>query len=64
MTTIKRRGLNGPPYEHATVMFNSGVGALLCNNCRVILDYGFDHEDKKHFCEGYDPKTKKCTYKY
>lgn len=32
------------------VKFNNGNGALLCNNCKMIIAYGFDHEDKHHFC--------------
>ena len=39
------------PYKLANVKFNNGNGALLCNGCRFILAYGFDHEDKEHFCE-------------
>ena len=38
-------------YKLADVRFNSGVGALLCNRCRIILDYGFEHEDKLHYCK-------------
>lgn len=38
-------------FDLADVRFNGGVGALLCNTCSVIIDYGFDHEDKLHFCE-------------
>ena len=38
-------------YNHAVVKFNNGNGALLCNSCSVILAYGFDHEDKEHYCE-------------
>jgi hypothetical protein len=37
--------------KYADIRFNSGMGALLCNGCRVILKYGFEHEDKKHYCE-------------
>lgn len=32
------------------VRFNNGNGALLCNNCKYILAYGFEHEDKYHYC--------------
>lgn len=38
-------------YKLADVRFNSGVGALLCNRCRIILDYGFEHKDKLHYCK-------------
>ena len=38
-------------YEHADVRFNGGAGALLCSKCSIIIDYGFDHEDKVHYCE-------------
>jgi len=37
-------------YKHAIVKFNNGNGALLCNTCRVIMEYGFDHEDTEHRC--------------
>lgn len=37
-------------YEHADVRFNNGNGALLCNKCSIIIDYGFDHEDTEHYC--------------
>ena len=32
------------------VKFINGNGALLCNGCHVIIAYGFDHEDKEHYC--------------
>ncbi len=38
-------------YKHAQVKFNGGTGALLCNQCRVILAYGFKHKDVKHYCK-------------
>jgi hypothetical protein len=38
-------------YEQADVRWNSGAGALLCNDCSKIIAYGFEHEDKEHFCE-------------
>lgn len=37
-------------YKHARVKFNNGNGALLCNACDVIIAYGFDHEDREHYC--------------
>lgn len=41
----------------AIIKYNNGNGALLCNECRIIIDYGFNHdEDHEHFCEGC-----KCT---
>lgn len=43
------------PYKLADVKFNSGDGALLCNRCSIIIEYGFDHEDKFHFCEECEP---------
>jgi len=42
-------------YQRADVRFNGGNGALLCNRCSIIIDYGFDHEDKFHFCEACEP---------
>ena len=41
----------GKSYEKAIVKFNGGRGALLCNGCNVILSYGSDHEDMRHYCE-------------
>ena len=38
-------------YKHAIVKFNSGVGALLCNGCQIIIAYGFNHKDVPHYCE-------------
>lgn len=38
-------------YKIADVRYNSGAGALLCSSCRVIIAYGYDHEDRKHYCE-------------
>lgn len=50
-------------YKQAIVKWNSGTGALLCNNCRIIIQYGFDHKDIVHLCEGCkrssDHKTQK-----
>jgi len=37
-------------YKVAQVKFNSGNGALLCDGCSVIIAYGFEHEDRKHYC--------------
>lgn len=37
-------------YRHAIVKFNGGRGALLCNQCSVIIDYGFNHKDVEHYC--------------
>lgn len=34
----------------ADIRFNNGRGALLCNLCGTMIDYGFDWEDKLHFC--------------
>ena len=44
-------------YEHADVRFNNGNGALLCNRCSIIVDYGFEHEDRFHFCEKCEPQA-------
>ena len=38
------------PFLKAVVKWNGGAGALLCNGCRTIIAYGFNHEDKEHFC--------------
>lgn len=43
--------LHHGPFEYATVKWNSGEGALLCDKCSVILATGFLHEDKKHYCK-------------
>lgn len=37
--------------DKAVVKFNNGNGACLCNRCRVILSYGFDHSDVARYCE-------------
>lgn len=42
-------------YTEAEVKLNNGTGACLCNECRVILSYGFEHENKRRYCaECYD----------
>jgi hypothetical protein len=41
-------------YDHAEVKFNGGTGALLCNGCSVVLEYGFNHKDCEHYCEDCD----------
>jgi len=33
------------------IKFNGGQGALLCNDCRVIIATGFTHKKVKHYCE-------------
>ena len=38
-------------YELAHVKFNNGYGALLCNECSVIIAEGLEHEDSVHLCE-------------
>jgi hypothetical protein len=38
-------------YTLADVRFNNGNGALLCNRCQIIVDYGFEHEDRLHYCD-------------
>jgi hypothetical protein len=47
-------------YKVAQVKFNGGRGALLCDGCDVIISYGFQHEDRKHYCE----KCMECEHKY
>ena len=37
-------------YKVAQVKFNGGRGALLCDGCDVIIAYGTEHEDRKHYC--------------
>lgn len=43
-------------YKHAIVKFNGGRGALLCNGCRTIIVYGFEHNDQEYFCVKCEPK--------
>ena len=43
----------------AIVKYNNGNGALLCNYCHDIIAYGFDHEDRKHVCDGCKAINKK-----
>lgn len=50
------------PYMLAEVKFNNGNGALLCNRCSNIIAYGFDHEDKFHFCEKCDDNYLKTEW--
>jgi exosome complex RNA-binding protein Csl4 len=38
-------------YKHAQVKFNGGTGALLCNQCSIILAYGVRHKDVEHYCK-------------
>ncbi len=38
-------------YERATVKFNNGMGALLCDKCGVIIATGFGHIDMAHLCD-------------
>ena len=38
-------------YKIAEVKYNNGVGALLCFGCRTIVAYGYEHEDKEHYCD-------------
>lgn len=42
---------NGGEKMKALIKFNGGEGALLCNNCMIIIAYGLKHEDKEHYCE-------------
>lgn len=37
--------------KYSIIKFNNGNGALLCNGCSIIIDYGFKHEDRLHFCK-------------
>lgn len=41
--------MNEPKY--AVIKFNGGRGALLCNGCSIIIAYGLDHADTRHFCD-------------
>ena len=45
-------------YNKADVRFNNGNGALLCNGCRIILSYGFNHNDVEHYCGACYEKAK------
>lgn len=38
-------------HNKAEVKFNNGNGACVCNQCGVILSYGFDHNDVERYCE-------------
>lgn len=38
-------------FEIADVRFNGGRGALLCNSCQIIVEYGWDHKDEEHYCD-------------
>ena len=36
----------------AKIKFNGGLGALLCNECDIIIANGTDHDKtKEHFCD-------------
>lgn len=48
-----------PGGPKSIVKFNGGLGALLCNRCRTIIAYGFDHENKEHFCNTCESKRTK-----
>lgn len=38
--------------QKAEIKYNNGNGALLCNGCRIIIAYGFDHDkEKAHYCK-------------
>lgn len=41
-------------YQYAVVKFNGGVGALLCNGCNIIIEYGMNHKDVEHYCHDCD----------
>ena len=38
-------------YKYANVKFNNGNGALLCDECNIIIATGLYHEDRKHVCD-------------
>jgi len=40
----------GQRYHKAEVKFNNGNGACVCNQCSIIMSYGFDHNDLEHYC--------------
>jgi hypothetical protein len=45
--------------KYATVKFNSGRGALLCNKCNRIIREDFDPadiEDKQYLCKNCQPR--------
>jgi hypothetical protein len=46
-------------YKHAIVKFNGGTGALLCNQCRIILAYGLRHKDVEHYCKDCEKESNK-----
>ena len=33
------------------IKYNNGNGACLCNECSVILSYGFHHRDVERYCK-------------
>ena len=43
--------MSNDEYTKAVVKFDNGNGACVCNKCRVILSYGFDHNDVERYCE-------------
>ena len=46
-------------YDHAIVKFNGGTGALLCNGCKVIINYGLRHKDVEHYCKDCEKESNK-----
>ena len=43
------------------IKFNNGSGACLCDECRVILSYGFDHSNNETYCAECYKKLKGTT---
>lgn len=52
----------GQRYYKAEVKFNNGNGACVCNQCRVILSFGFDHHDIERYCENCYNKLYRFVY--
>ena len=50
-TLLRERKMEIKKFGVADVRFNGGAGALLCNSCQIIVEYGWDHEDEEHYCE-------------
>ena len=43
--------MSNDEYTKAVVKFDNGNGVCLCNQCGVILSYGFDHRDVERYCD-------------
>lgn len=53
-------------YPKPILKFNSGIGATLCNECRVIIETGVPERPYKIFCDehwrDYCNKTEECGW--